>query len=467
MRFGSAAAAAGLLLFFGPAAWADEPSAARRCLTQLQAALDALPESPSGYAEISREREDVLDLRSAVERDVKTHDELLSDVKAVRSRIDFDRRDLDQKAKEIDREEEQVRGQIEDNFRRGQTHEADRIQQWACNGSTNEQVRRCNEWGEEVTRRANLLNSEMRELEARQKQLQARRLDLVQKGKDILRRSVALQRKHVLAESDVFGTTANCEDALARTRAFGEIVRSPAPGSRPIESYPTVSQAAEEAAKTLFTESVKTAATRTLEGKTGERVLSKVKVLGRIGIRGVPIGAAFTVADVSGSVLTAGVDARTKEIEKDLWLVGDYGAALKRIIETKGEHASEDPGYQAVLRALRDKQGDFPATGPQVAAEGLVEVTAFTTLFAEAAAKYASRPLKNAGWTWWRHLNNADRKAWAGNAGKFRRETVGTLAETLSEEATKNGLRSMTDQLTSPSEIEPYEGGDPSIDLLP
>jgi hypothetical protein len=328
--------------------------------------------------------------------------------------------------------------------RRGEQHNADANQQHACAGSaaTPAQVASCNAWGDRVDARKAMLENELRGLENRKTALENRRQTIARDVIEDARRIGELQKRRSRVERGTAEVLGECASARSRAVALKQIVNSAA---RTISYEPP-----EVLAHKVLEGIVKEGATKGLEALD---VKIALKGLGKVSTKAV--GTAISIADVFADIDTAGVDQRTREVEKNLFLIGDYGTVMKTMVDDKGGAATSDPRYVAMRSELERMQRDMPSSGAEVALRGLASAAAMGEAFRAAAAHYVAGKVSRAAGARLNHLNNAQRKAlaaagqkWFGVGGvKLTREATEAVSKGAADEITKRGAKNITEEL--------------------
>ncbi|MCE5278387.1 MAG: hypothetical protein ABFD92_07400 [Planctomycetaceae bacterium] len=425
---------------------ADDPI--QTCMGELRKAIEALGEPRAG--EVASERSELIVILASLQRRARDVAGEREAIEADQRRLDFHRRDRDDKLRQIDREVFAAERDHADLKKRRAIHEADlRAYTIECVGAPvpESEVSKCRDWAQRIKTRAAQGNAELEAIQERFAELDRRRETIAKDAREDSRRTCELQKRRSRLDrgaAEIFG-----EAVVAQSRALAlrQIINSP---SRTIE-YQSPSAVADKVVTGLFQGMAKQGALTALEGQT------MVKVLAKVGLKAAPVGVAFTVADTFADVANAGVDQRVNEVTRNLFLVGDYAAVMKTMVNQKGSDATKDPAYIAMRRELERLRSDMPSSDLDVVLQGLNSAAALGEAFASLAGGYAAKRVAHTGATVIRHLNKDERKMLGKGGVNFARQAINALTETGAEETTKNGSKEIIEALRGANQT----GGQP------
>jgi hypothetical protein len=434
----------GILLLVG-ATWADaaqDPIPA--CLGHLQSAIEAVGDSRAG--EVASDRSELKDILSSLERRARDVATERASLESDMDRLDFHNRDRDRRLQQLEREELALQNDEADLNRRHAEHEADlRAFNVACAGGAPvpaSQIASCNAWHQRVNTRAAQGSADAKTLKERRAEIERRRETITNDTRQDAGRIGELLKRHTRVDRGTAKILGECVAGQSRALALRQIVNSP---SRTIE-HQSPSAVADKVVSGLFKSMAKEGALKAMEGRT------MVKVLAMVGLKAQPVGTAYAVADVFADVAIAGVDQRVTEVTRNLFLVGDYAAVMKTMVDRKGADATRDPSYIAMRKELERLRSEMPSNSVDVALQGLGSSAAIGEAFAALAGTYASKQVAHTGNVVVRHLNNAERQTLGKGGVKFFREAINAVAKGSADETAKNGAKAMIESFNSAHE---------------
>ncbi|HTD24890.1 MAG TPA: hypothetical protein VK738_19715 [Terriglobales bacterium] len=240
----------------------------------------------------------------------------------------------------------------------------------------------------------NQLDAEARQLEERQNKIEKRykELDEEKSALDdevgpLASRRTVLEETRTNLEQDQATFTSKCEEAATRAKVLAQII--PVSGTKP---GPGNQQDPNKAFKGLGQEFA--------AGAFKKFVVSTEAP-----------GIAMTAADV----ITAGVDERTKEISRNILLIGDYALALKRLKE-QGHLQPGDPSYDALRHMEQETGNDMPIGQAEFTWQAVSSENTLLEGLAATAGHYASQKVEHIAGDIMRHLSVADKQT-IGKAG--------------------------------------------------
>jgi hypothetical protein len=92
-------------------------------------------------------------------------------------------------------------------------------------------------------------------------------------------------------------------------------------------------------------------------------------------------------------ILPPGADERTREVEDNVLLIGDYAQALRRL-KDEGRLAQGDPGYDAIRKMLKERGQEMPGSGPEFFYQSEARIRTLEDGLAEVASHYAGEAVK-------------------------------------------------------------------------
>jgi len=414
------------------------------CLGNFQSAIEAVGDSRAG--EVASDRSELEDILSSLERQARDVATERASLESDQDRLDFHQRDRDRRLQQLEREEVALQNDKADERRRHAEHEADR---WAyivaCAGGAPvpaSQIASCKAWDQRIDTSAEQGNAEIKTLGVRREGLERRRETIANDSREDARRIGELQKRRTRVDRGTANILGECVAGQSRALALRQIVSSP---SRTIE-HQSPSAVADKVVSGLFKSMAKEGALKAMEART------MVKVLAMVGLKAQPVGTAYAVADVFADVAIAGVDQRVTEVTRNLFLVGDYAAVMKTMVDRKGADATRDPSYIAMRKELERLRSEMPSNSVDVALQGLGSSAAIGEAFAALAGTYASKQVAHTGNVVVRHLNNVERQTLGKGGVKFFREAINAVAKGSSDETAKNGAKAMIESFNSAHE---------------
>lgn len=413
-----------LVVVVPPASAASDPM--RGCLNGLKTTIEAIGASSAG--EVNSERVELESILSGLERRAQA-------IAWDRSRVDSDQKGLDFLNRERDRRLAQIeldQKSLDDDFadyrRRLAPHQEDALQQHLAAGAatTDEQLASANSWGEVVQARKQEFDREYARLSDRKMDLEVRRAELARLIVDHLGRFKRLQRFRSQVDRETAQLLSECSAASSRALAVKQIVDSP---SRVIE-YQSPSALADKAAGDFFKALAKEAGLKTVQ-----------TLLVKLGLKSLPVGLAVTAADTFADIAIAGVDQRTREVTKNLFLIGDYGVVMKRMIQAQGAAATKEPEYLAMSAELERLSEEMPANEAELVMQGLRSTAALGTAFVAVAGHYVSKPVERYAGTIIDRLDDIELQHLSPSGVEFFRESFKSLGKVWADETTKNAAR--------------------------
>jgi hypothetical protein len=358
-------------------------------------------------------------------------------------KLKFDDKELRQKCTEFNAAQKALNVEVADYARRLRVHAADKNQHDIAAAAPNlnsAQRASLDGWAERGNARRDILNHEYEQLVARQAALDARRKSLAPLLEDLSARRSALERKRRHLDEDASSIVAQCSALLAHADALRQIRDAPA---RQVAGagYRAPDDLAEDTVSELEKGVAKEIALKALESKAGRDAFKRAfraatgKAAGKTGdaVLEAAGGYVIPIADVLVDVDTVGVEARTVEVERNLLLIGDYGAAMKQLVDAKKADAKNDPAYWEMRMELHRLAAGMPGSSPEVALDGLVTSAAVSRAFLEVGKHYVGKAAGKFVGKGWNHLDNAERSA-LGPGGVMATRMLGTAAATTAAE---------------------------------
>jgi len=419
-------------------------------IDRLKVAIEQLGTPAAG--EVESELDELQDILASLERKSTT-------LAVLRDRVDSEQRSLDQLHREreagqvqLDLEQRTLEQDEADYKQRVDVHNADAMQQHAAAAAatTPEQVASVTAWASVIEERRTALQEEGARGMERSAALESRRAEISQGIVAQMVRGKRLQRFRAEVDAEVAEALGRCSSALSRALALLQIVSSPA---RTVE-YEPPDALAKQVVGDIFTGVAMEGALIGLEGKT------MVKLLAKVGLPAQPVGLAYTAGDAFADVAIAGVDQRTKEVTKNLFLIGDYGAVMKKVIQAQGPAAVHNAEYVAMRAELERLAALMPATSAQMLLQGLTNSAAFGTALTAAAGSYVSATVGHASSKVTNHLNNAQRAILGKGGVKFFRNAMEALGAVSGDQAVELGAQGIADATRMVSEERAKKPGD-------
>jgi hypothetical protein len=150
--------------------------------------------------------------------------------------------------------------------------------------------------------------------------------------------------------------------------------------------------------------------------------------------------------DTALDVTTVGVDQRTKEVTRNLFLIGDYGAVMKAMIKEQGPDATQTPEYLAMREELQRISADMPKSKADMMLQGLNSTAALGAALTAAAGNYLSKPVGRAGASVTNHLNNIERATLGRGGVKFFTNAFEALGSVAGDVIVKTSAGAITEQ---------------------
>lgn len=397
-----------LLMSLVPATFATSatPDPFRKGIDRLKTAIEELGKPLAG--EVSSEIAELESIHVQLERQA-------SEINGHRANVDSEQENLDRRNRERDSQLRQMEfdrkvndTQLAELLRRAAALRMETMEQKAALAAakTEAEVDRANAWGREGNERIKLLKREGALLDERIADIKKRQSDIASDIIGHAQRANWLAKRRTLVDQDTSQTLGELAAALSRALALKQIIGHPA---RAV-AYESPDALAKKVAGDFFTSLTKEAAFNVLESKGSQEVLKKIeskyllKLLAKLGLEGVPAKHLFTVADVFADTAIAGVDQRTREVTRNLFLIGDYGEVMKRMIQAEGKSATQTPEYLAMRAEIERLAAEMPANEAQVLGQGLRSSAAIGTALVAAAGNYtggkAERAIRKTGDKW-------------------------------------------------------------------
>jgi len=421
------------------------------CLKALSGALDTIGAPAAG--EVASERSEIADVHEKLfRRGQDLHQELVA-LGEDQWKLDFDSRDLHGKSRQIDVEQTSINSESADLGPRIESHNADAMQQHMAAYAGNDAA---GAWGERVESRKSILDRAVRSLEQRQRALDERRNAIATEAIGLASRSTVFDRNRNRINGDAGSVISECAAALSRARALIQIRNTVARNSSGA-SYQPPKDLADTALKDAAEAFGKTGALMALESKSGRDLFTKAyrELAEKAGVKfGTKVGAkyiaatagiGFTMVDLGLDVGLAGVDQRTQEVERNLLLIGDYGAAMKVMVD-KDKNALHDPDYQAMRAELERKASGMPGSTAAVALQGMGTSAAVSEAFFSIAKDFVAGKVGRLAGRSANRLNNAQRKS-LGPGGVVAFRSVQTVkAEAMTDAMLTAGRKALSGQ---------------------
>ena len=310
---------------------------------------------------------------------------------------------------------------------------------------TEAQVAAVNAWSERGIARRTQLEQEEKRLVGVQTSIDQRRSALLSDIVGEASRAGWLGKRRSRVDRETVSILAEIAALRSRVLALSQVAGAPARAT----TYRPASEIADKAVADLLKGIAKEGALIGLEGKTMVRVLSKV------GLRAAPVGAAFTVADTFADVALVGTDHRIDQLERDLLLIGDYGAVMKRMIAARGGAATQDPAYVAMRAEIDRLASELPGSEGAILVQGLKNAAALGEALRAALAQYTAGKVGKAAAGVTKKLDAASR-AVHGPAGlQFFDRALTAVGKAGTEETTKSAAKLAAEQVRL--SLEPEE----------
>ncbi|MEP6667628.1 MAG: hypothetical protein ABJF10_00660 [Chthoniobacter sp.] len=448
-----------LLMSLVPASVATcaTPDPFRKGLDRLKTSIEELGKPLAG--EVSSERAELEGIRVRLERQA-------SKINEHRANVDSEQEDLNRRNRERDSQLRQIEfdrkvndANLADVLRRGNALRMETVEQKAALAAarTPAEIDRALAWGREGNERIKLLQREGDLLDERTAEIKKRQSDMASDIIGHAQRANWLDKRRTLVDHDTSQTLGELAAALSRALALKEIADHPA---RTV-AYESPDAIAKKVAGDFFISLTKEAAFNVLKSKGSQEVLKTIeskylfKVLAKVGLQGIPVIGLFTAADVFADTAIAGVDQRTREVTKNLFLIGDYGEVMKRMIQAEGKSATQTSEYLAMRAEIERLAAEMPANDAQVLQQGLINSAAIGTALISAAGNYAGgraeRALRKSGDQWLHSIF----KTHGGATVRFFRGSIKSTATATADESVKKSAEVIADAFRRATEETP------------
>lgn len=408
-------------LIVTPIGGAADSRALDNALTSLQKAIEAVGEPRS--SEARSQLDEIKQLQARLRFDVaavrRAIDRADSEKRALERRV----REMDDRQRQLDYEQQVFDADKASFLERVGVHNAEAAQQHAAVGAatTPEAMASANAWGSRITERKRSFDREQAELAAREDSLATRRAALDTERANLFIHENRVTRYRLEADHEVTTFLGDVAAAISRAVALKQIADSPSPPA----AYEPPDKIAEKVVGDLFKSIASDAALKGLSSRAALRLLGKT--LTKVA------GTAYTLADVGMDLSIAGVEQRNLEVEKNIFLIGEYGKVMKAMIRNSGPDAAQDPEYQAMRNELERLKADMPASNAEVFWQGLNSSAVLTKALIAQASKYAAKPVEKYAGTVTNHLNNEQRETLGKGGVKFFRESIKTVSTAAAE----------------------------------
>jgi uncharacterized membrane-anchored protein YhcB (DUF1043 family) len=404
---------------------------------------DRLPESVRG------EYERLTDAERKAANDARDLAGRWEDIAAKVRHAEFDREGLAARQRQIDREQKDLNDKIEDLNRRREATRRDAVRHNMSQPLLTDAaaMARWNAEAEVGNRTVAAQKTEQAGLQKEQAALDARREKLVKDFAEIAARIAGQigRRSALMREMAPFMSRAGGDAmhalALARLIGSGEEISSSATERQ--QSYAEVAADADrQLAETVAREAALQLAKRTVLGATGP-------------------GVAVLAVDVTLATGNAAVETRTREVERNLLLIGDYGRVLKRMKEG-GTLKADDPHYQAIRAVLKEQGEAMPDDGADVLIEGLkswrAAAAAMTATLSGLAGNYVGGKAERAGTVVVSKLSSMERRVIGPRMVRYFKTAINSVAEsgsgTVAGQVVDGGGKLIDEQLFGPKPPE-------------
>lgn len=404
-----------------PIGGASDARSLDNALTSLQKAIESVgvPRSSEARAQLDEIKQMQARLRfeaAAVRRAIERAD---SEKRALERHV----RDIDDRQRQLDYEQQVLDSDRASFLERVGVHNAEAARQHAAvaAATTQEALASANAWGAQITERKRGFDREQAELAAREDSLASRRAALDTERSNLFIQENRAGRYRLEADQEVTRFLSEVAVAISRAVALKQIVDSPSPPA----AYEPPDKIAEKVVGDLFKSIGSDAALKGLKSRTMLKLLGKslTKVAGTV----------YTLADLGMDATIAGVEQRNLEVEKNIFLIGEYGKVMKAMIRNSGPDAVDDPEYQAIRDELERLKADMPASDAEVLTQGLASSAALTKALMAQAAKYATKPVEKYAGTVTDHLNAEQRETLGKGGVKFFKEAIKTVSTSGAE----------------------------------
>lgn len=379
-----------LLSFAFGTAQAATPDPFRSGLDQLHIAIEKLGQPAA--SEVSSAIRELDDIRLDLEKQAAVLNNHYANIDSEQVKLDRANRDREDKLRQIDFEQKTHAADMEDLTRRIAALRADKAQHEAAKlaATSDAEIRRINDWAMEGNRRKGLLEKELAELDQRRKDRDQRRADIASDIISHAQNANWLGRRRSLVDQQSSQLLAAMSAALSRALALSQIQSMPAR----VAEYESPEAIAKKVSKEFFYGVAKEASINYLSKNAQQEVLERLgkrhvlKILSAVGLQGVPGRTIYSVAEVSLEATIAGTEQRTREVTRNLFLIGDYGEIMKRMIQAQGAGATETPEYLAMQNEMKRLADEMPDSNGEVMLQGLNSAAAITTALIGAAGNY-------------------------------------------------------------------------------
>jgi hypothetical protein len=411
-------------------------------LGRLAAAIGELGAPRAG--EVDSERAELVRVLSGLQRRAAAIAPEIAAVESEGRALDRLGRDRDARLAKVGRDQSEYDRDLADLMRRGKIHAVDAKAQHAAAAAarTPAEVASSNAWSERVDARRKSLQGEKRQLDVRLNAIGRERSEIAAGIAAHTQRLRRLEKRRSLVDRETARLLGECASAQMRALALKQILDSPA---RPLD-YQSADRLAEKAVSGVLLSIAKESALKGLETK------AMLKALAHVGLKGHPVGLVYSVNDVFLDVATVGVDQQTREVTRNLFLIGDYGAAMKRMVREKGGAAVQSPEYRAMRAELERIASEMPSNEGQILMRGLGSSAAFGTALVAAAGKYASIRVERYAGKFTNHLNNAQRATLGKGGVTFYRRSFRILGSVAGEDVVKKSAEEIADSVRAARE---------------
>lgn len=434
------------------------PDPFRKGLDLLKTAIEDLGQPLAG--EVASEISGLESLRVQFERQASEINVHRTSIDSEQERLDRINRERDSQLWQIETDQKAYDNDIADMGRRLMLHNADALAQHVAAeaATTPAEVASSRAWGEVVNARKKAFKEEGKRLDERSTGIQRRQSDIASDIIGHAQRANWLGKRLILVDRETSRTLGEIAAALSHALALKQIADHPARAA----AYESPDALAHRVASGFFSSFAKEAALKGLESRGSKAVLNQmggevlVKLLAKIGLEGSPPGLVFTVADTFADVAIAGVDQRTNEVTKNLFLIGDYGEVMKQMIQTEGKSATQTPEYMAMRAEIEHLAAEMPSNDAQVLLQGLNSSAALGTALVAAAGNYiggkTERSVHRSTDAWLQ----SKYKTWGPGMVRFFRGGIKSTANAVGDESVKQSAGIISDSFRRATEpVEP------------
>lgn len=282
----------------------------------------------------------------------------------------------------------------------------------------------------------------------RQKQALDDRTDEIRwKNAELHRRRSELNADEAAHCLRLRGYTAECEAALTRARALDEIV-----GVRSSYASDRRADTSSNILTSMGTDGLEATGKAILEAISAKRAPAVALELAGVSLEGV--GAVITAEDITSTAM----DERSREIEANILLLGDYALAIKRL-QANGRLNPSDQSYQALKKMIDIRRGEMPGTSTEFAVESIATLRTLGATLVSVASKYGSKKIERVGPAIMNRLSPMEKKALGTGAYRFFSSaisgTVSLTTDEISQDAGRRGLDLLMKQRSNAEQPTP------------